>query len=251
MEFYDLEADTGFSTLLPQKIAVCTARKCGVEDDAAVGCERRKSVFHQLLVGLFSHLRRVNFVAAFLGSSFRERNTSERFANVIGRKDWPVQLASQFFSDSGFAGADSAHHDQNERLRAAYRVLQRETKIARRLFFVLLGICRFFLRRLNAFHLAAHEGAVALVEIRDLQHARVVELARGISEEQVPQVASAFEIKIHRQEREIVGNVDEAKPIVKLDAIEDSSRFRREMDVVEVQIPMTIANAVLLNPLAK
>ena len=127
----------------------------------------------------------------------------------------------EFTSDSCFAGADSTHDKQDQRLGAGHCVLQSESKIPRRLYFVFPGICRFFLCGLNALDLSSHECAVALVEIRDLQHARVVELARGISEKQVPQVASAFEIKIHRQEREIVGNVDETESVIKLDAIED------------------------------
>ena len=78
-----------------------------------------------------------------------------------------------------------------------------------------------------------------------------MELACGISKEQIPQIASAFEIEIHRQKGEIVCNVKETESVVKLDAIEDGSRFRTEMNVIEMQIAMAIENPMLFNPLAK
>ena len=56
-----------------------------------------------------------------------------------------------------------------------------------------------------------------------------------------------FEIKIHREKCEIVRDVDEAEAVVELDAIEDGHRLRREMDVIEVQIAVAIANPTLLN----
>ena len=87
---------------------------------------------------------------------------------------------------------------------------------------------------MNAFHFSAYECAIALVEIRDLQHSTVLKFARCVSEKRVSQVAPAFEIEIHRQKRDIVCDVDKAKAVVELDAVEDGNRFRREMDVVEM-----------------
>ena len=60
-----------------------------------------------------------------------------------------------------------------------------------------------------------------------------------------------FEIKVHGQKCEIIRDVDEAEAIVKLDAIEDGRRFRSNMDVIEVQIAVAIANPVLLNSFPK
>ena len=42
---------------------------------------------------------------------------------------------------------------------------------------MLLGFCRFRLDRLDAFHFAAHESAVALVEIGDFQDAIIAKFA--------------------------------------------------------------------------
>src|SRR5207245_5204775 len=107
-------------------------------------------------------------------------------------------LASRLFSYSGFAGTDSTHDNECKWLRTACRVPQRETKIARRLFHVLVRFHRFGLHRLNAFDFSPHKGAITLVEIRDLQHSSVAELMRGISEKQVPQIAAILEVEIHR-----------------------------------------------------
>lgn len=60
-----------------------------------------------------------------------------------------------------------------------------------------------------------------------------------------------LEIKIHRQEGEVIRDVDEAEPVVEFDAIEDGCRFRREMNVIEVQVAMAIANPALLNTFLK
>ena len=70
---------------------------------------------------------------------------------------------------------------------------------------------------------------------------------RGLKK-QIRQVASAFQIKIHPQKREIVCNVDETEAIVELDAIEDRGRGGSEMDVIEMQIAVAIENPMLLNP---
>src|SRR5205823_8085671 len=69
----------------------------------------------------------------------------------------------------------------------------------------------------------------------------------GISEKQVSQIRAAFEIKIHRQKGEIVGDVNESKPVVKLNAIENRSRFRREMNMIQMQVAVAIENPMLLN----
>src|SRR5206468_12575376 len=118
-----------------------------------------------------------------------ERNTGEGFANFVRGKDWPIQLASELLCDRSFSCADPAHYDQEQRLGTGYGIAQSQTKITRRLFLVLLRICRFFLHRLNAFHLPAHENPVAHVETRDLYHSRVMDLACSISKEQIPQLA--------------------------------------------------------------
>jgi len=70
-------------------------------------------------------------------------------------------------------------------------------------------------------------------------------------QKQLRQIASTVEVKIHRQKCEIVGDINETKPVVKLDAIEDGGCFRSEMDVIEVQIAVAIENPMLLNPIAK
>ena len=64
-------------------------------------------------------------------------------------------------------------------------------------------------------------------------------------------VRAAFEIKVHRQKCEIVRDVDEAEAVVKLDAIEDDVALRSDMDVIEVQIAVAIANPMLLNSFPK
>ena len=73
----------------------------------------------------------------------------------------------------------------------------------------------------------------------------------AISKEQIPQIASAFEIKIHRQKRDIISNVDEAETIVEFDAIKNGCRFRSQMNVVQVDITVAIPDPVLLNSPAK
>ena len=70
-------------------------------------------------------------------------------------------------------------------------------------------------------------------------------------EKQVRQVAATFEIEIHRQEGDVVCDVDETETVVELDAIEDRQCLRRDVNVVEVQIAMTVADPVLLNSLKK
>src|SRR5438045_8349802 len=116
---------------------------------------------------------------------------------------------------------------------------------------MLLRFSRFFLSRQNAFDLPANKGAIALIETRDLQHGDVLKLARHISQKQICQVASPFKIKIHRQKSDVIGDIDEAEAIVEFDAIEDRKGIWRYVDVVEVEVAVTIANAMLLNSLAK
>ena len=116
---------------------------------------------------------------------------------------------------------------------------------------MLLRFHRFGLHRLNAFDFSAHKGAIAFVKVRDLQHSGVAKFACRISEKQVSRVPSAFEIEIHCQKREVVGDVYETEAVVKLDAIEDGGRLRSEMDVIEVQIAVAIKNPVVFNPLAQ
>ena len=58
-----------------------------------------------------------------------------------------------------------------------------------------------------------------------------------------------FEVEIHREKGEIVRDVDEAQAIAELDAIENRDRFRRDVDVIEVQVAMAIANALFCDAL--
>ena len=106
---------------------------------------------------------------------------------------------------------------------------------------------RFGLACLDASHFAAHERPIALIEVRDLQHSAIAKVARSISQKQVSQVTSALEIEIHRQKREVVGDVDEAESVVELDAIKDGGRLRAKMDVIEMQIAVAIEDPMLLN----
>ena len=206
-----------------------------------------EAVSNEFPVSSPSHLRRIEFGTQLWRGSLSERNAGNCLANFVRGKDRPIQLAGEPFRDSALARADPTHHDKNQWLGAADSIPKRETKIASRLFLVFLRIGRFSLCRLDTFHLPADEGAIALVEICYLWHACIPQFACSISEKQIPHVASAFEIKIHRQKGEIVGDVDETKPIVELNAIEDGRRFRREMDVIEMQIAMAIKNPMLLN----
>src|SRR5207237_2709284 len=116
---------------------------------------------------------------------------------------------------------------------------------------MLLRFSRFFLSRQNAFDLPANKGAIALIETRDLQHCDVLKLAHRISQKQICQVASPFKIKIHRQKSDVIGDIDEAEAIIEFDAIEDRQCIWRDVDVVEVEVAVTIANAMLLNWIAK
>src|SRR5437764_8882093 len=95
------------------------------------------------------------------------------------------------------------------------------------------------------------KASIALIETRDLQHCDVLKLAHRISQKQICQVASPFKIKIHRQKSDVIGDIDEAEAIVEFDAIEDRKGIWRDVDVVEVEVAVTIANAMLLNSLAK
>ena len=87
----------------------------------------------------------------------------------------------------------------------------------------------------------------ALISVSDKKG--IAEFARGISKQEVTKLVLHLEIEIHRQKCEIIRDVDEAESIVELDTIEDGCRFRREMDVIEAQIAMAIANPPLLNAL--
>src|SRR5437899_1225377 len=79
----------------------------------------------------------------------------------------------------------------------------------------------FRLGGLDALDFSAHEGAITLVKIGNLQQAVILKFAGGGLQSQICQIAAAFEIEVHRQEGEIVGNVDETESVIKLDAIED------------------------------
>src|SRR5207249_9565929 len=85
---------------------------------------------------------------------------------------------------------------------------------------------------------------------RQLQHLAVAKFARRISEKQICQVASLFEIEIHRQKGEIVSDIDEAEAVVEFDAIENRQCSWRDVDVIEVEIAVAIVNAMLLNSFA-
>src|SRR5207244_10795031 len=94
-------------------------------------------------------------------------------------------------------------------------------------------------------------GPVSCVKVRELQHSGVLKVAGRLVAKQVRQFAATFEIEIHRQEGDVVCDVDETETVVELDAIEDRQCLRRDVNVVEVEIAMTVADPVLLNSLKK
>ena len=104
---------------------------------------------------------------------------------------------------------------------------------------------------MNALDLSSHECPIALVEVYQLQHLGVAKFARCISQKQICEVASPFEIEVHRQKGEIIGDVDKAETVVEFDAIENRQCSWRDVDVIEVEIAVAIVNAMLLNSFAK
>jgi hypothetical protein len=54
-------------------------------------------------------------------------------------------------------------------------------------------------------------------------------------------------VEIHRQKSDITSNVDVTKPIVKLDTIVNRERLRCHMNVLQMGVPVTIADPFLPN----
>ena len=51
-----------------------------------------------------------------------------------------------------------------------------------------------------------------------------------------------MKIEIHREKRDVAGDVEMAEAVVELDAIVDVQRVIRHVDVVEVEVAMAIAD---------
>src|SRR5205809_4430085 len=61
------------------------------------------------------------------------------------------------------------------------------------------------------------------------------------------QVGTALVIQIHRQEGDVTGHVHITEPIVEFNAVVNVQRPRCQMDMLQVQITVAIANPALLN----
>jgi hypothetical protein len=105
---------------------------------------------------------------------------------------------------------------------------------------MLIGVADVFCDRGDAFDFAAHDGAIAFVEIGQLEHAGITERARRGAQKQIREIVSSFEVEIHREKGEVVRDIDKAEAIVELDAVEDGDRVARDVYVFETQIAVTI-----------
>ena len=124
------------AALFAQKIAICAAGKCCIQHSAAVRFCRGKSVAYQFCEGLFRYWVRINFLPTVGRGPLHQRNSRQRLASFVGRKNGPVQFASQLQGHRGFASPNAAHDDQGQWLRVTHGVLQSQLKITRRDFFM-------------------------------------------------------------------------------------------------------------------
>lgn len=99
----------------------------------------------------------------------------------------------------------------------------------------------------NAFDFASHVGAVAFIEINEAQHSAIAQSICQPRDEIPGQVRTTVIIKVHRQEGDVVGNVDVAEAIIKLDTIVDRERLRSEMNMLQMEVPVAIADPLLAN----
>ena len=100
----------------------------------------------------------------------------------------------------------------------------------------------------NAFDFASHVSAVAFIEIREAQHSAIAQSICQPRNEIPGQVRTTVIVKVHRQEGDVVGNVDVAEAIIKLDTIVDRERLRSEMNMLQMEVPVAIADPLLTNP---
>ena len=94
--------------------------------------------------------------------------------------------------------------------------------------------------------LAAHERAVALVEIDERVQIEVVGFARVPCEQPLGEVDAPVCGEIHRQERDVGADVGEAEAVGELDAVDDGGLVRPlQVDVLEAQVAVPVAHAPL------
>lgn len=117
-----------------------------------------------------------------------------------------------------------------------------------RLTFPSLGIRHAVRPGVEALDFSADIGAVAFVEIKKVEQSRIDERLSQTDGEMAGEIRPVVKIEIHREERRVAGDVDTAEPVVEFDAVVDRQPGRREMDVVEVQVAVAIANPILPNP---
>ena len=103
----------------------------------------------------------------------------------------------------------------------------------------------------NAFDFASHVSAVAFIEIHEAQHSAIAQSICQPRNEIPGQVRTTVVIKVHRQEGDVVGNVDVAEAIIKLDTIVDRERLRSEMNMLKMQIPVTVSDPVFTHSCAE
>ena len=196
-------------------------------------------------VGPIGHPLRVKSAPLGRGAAHVQRDAREFLADAIRGKDLPAQLAAERACQGAFSCSDAPHDDQRLRLRTAHRVLQREPEIPAG-----AGAARSALglgdpggHLLEALHFSAHIGAVALVEVEQREQPRILESAGEALREMAREFRVAGEVEIHRQERGVAGHVNVAEAVVEFDAVVNREAFPTEMNVLEVQVAVAIADA--------
>jgi hypothetical protein len=100
---------------------------------------------------------------------------------------------------------------------------------------------------MKAFNFAPDISSMAFVEVHQAHHALVIQGVYYPRRKLPRQISMAVKVEIHGQKSDIVGNVDVTEPVVKFDTIVDRHRCRGDMNVLQMQIPVTITDPLLAN----
>ena len=220
-----------------------------IEDHALSLSNLPNGICEECLVSLLRHLFSIKLLFLFrVHHAPVKRHSGQSFPQHVRREYLPVEFASEHSRERALSRSDATHHYHDHWCRAGDGIAKSKLKVVPR-----LPETRFpggNLPRIQALHaldLAAHIGAVALVEIHQARHAVVIERGRHLGGEIAREIGPAFVVQIHRQEGGVVRHVHVAEAVVELDAVVDVQRARRDMNVFEVQVAVAVADALFLD----
>ena len=171
-----------------------------------------------------------------------EGDARQGFADRVGGDVRPAEGLGQGGRLRALAGAGPPEHDDYQGGGAGDGVAEGPAVVALGAHAALQALAGGHLLRLcpDAFHLAPDVGAVALVEVDEPIDLRVAHRLGHLCDEAIPEVGPPVQVQVHRQEGNVVGDVEVAKVLVELNAVVDADVVVGEVDVFEAQVAVAV-----------